>query len=166
MFSALMDSRSKWLVGSSSTRTFGFCSMSLQKSRRAASPPERTSVFLLPSSRWKQHLPQQAANFFVRGRRVPLMQPFECCRAMLDQSSVVLREVADGGFVSPDDFSAGQERAVVAAGFTQLGFRNCRRVGQQRIQQCRLAHAVAPHERDLFAADDAGGEIADHRVSP
>ena len=31
MLSALMDSRSRWFVGSSRTRTLGFCSISLQK---------------------------------------------------------------------------------------------------------------------------------------
>jgi hypothetical protein len=44
MFSALIDSRSRWLVGSSSTRTFGFCSISLQKISRADSPPESARV--------------------------------------------------------------------------------------------------------------------------
>jgi len=38
------------VVGSSSTRMLGFCSMSLQKSRRQDSPPLSTSVILLPSS--------------------------------------------------------------------------------------------------------------------
>src|ERR1035441_2851113 len=44
MLRALIDSRSRWFVGSSSTRTFGFCSISLQKTNRAASPPASTSV--------------------------------------------------------------------------------------------------------------------------
>src|SRR5207302_1391727 len=44
-------------VGSSKTRTLGFCSISLQKSRRAASPPESASVGLRPSSRWKSIWP-------------------------------------------------------------------------------------------------------------
>ena len=44
MFSALMASRSRWFVGSSSTSTFGFCSMMRQKSSRAVSPPDNASV--------------------------------------------------------------------------------------------------------------------------
>ena len=51
---------------------------------------------------------------------------------------------------------------VVAAGLAQFGFRNRRRIRQQRIQQRGLARAVAAHQRDLFAAHDAGGEAANH----
>ena len=100
----------------------------------------------------KQHLPQQAANLFVGCARVPAMQPFERRHSFFDQRAVVLREISDGRFVSPDDLAVAQERAVVAAGLAQLSFRNGRRVGQQRIQQRRLARAVAAHQRDLFAA--------------
>ena len=50
MFSALIDSRSRWLVGSSSTSTFGFCSIMRQNSSRAVSPPESASVGFSPSS--------------------------------------------------------------------------------------------------------------------
>ena len=59
MFSALIDSRSRWLVGSSSTRTFGFCSMMRQKSRRAVSPPDSASVGLCPSSPLKSIWPSR-----------------------------------------------------------------------------------------------------------
>src|ERR1022692_1653066 len=50
MFSALMDSKSKWFVGSSSTSTFGFCSINLQKISRACSPPESACVGFSASS--------------------------------------------------------------------------------------------------------------------
>ena len=55
----------------------------------------------------KQHLPQQAANFFVGCPGVPLMKPFEGSHAGLDQRFVVLGEVTHRSFVSPDDFPAG-----------------------------------------------------------
>jgi len=41
MLSALMDSRSRWFVGSSRTRKFGFCSMGLQKISLGDSLPEK-----------------------------------------------------------------------------------------------------------------------------
>ena len=72
-----MDSRSRWLVGSSSTSTLGFCSISLQKISRAASPPESASGRLQASSPRKEHLPQQAAEFFGCGVRIELLQPVE-----------------------------------------------------------------------------------------
>ena len=59
MFNALMDSRSRWFVGSSSTSTFGFCSMILQNSNRAASPPESAAVGFTPSSCWKSIWPSR-----------------------------------------------------------------------------------------------------------
>src|SRR6266446_3338135 len=49
-FNALMDSRSRWFVGSSRTRKFGFCNISLQKMSLADSPPERALVGLRASS--------------------------------------------------------------------------------------------------------------------
>ena len=57
--SALIDSRSKWLVGSSSTRTLGFCSISLQKISRADSPPDRARVGLRASSPLKSIWPSR-----------------------------------------------------------------------------------------------------------
>ena len=52
------------------------------------------------------------------------MQPFEGGHARLDQRFVILREISDCGFVSPDDFPVGQKRSVVAAGLAQLGIGN------------------------------------------
>src|SRR6266853_290230 len=98
MLSALIDSRSRWLVGSSNTRTLGFCSISLQKISRAASPPERTSVFLSPSS-----------NFLVGGSRLPLMKPLESRHARLDQRFVVLGKISNRRFVTPDNLSVGEK---------------------------------------------------------
>src|SRR5579872_1369699 len=116
MLSALIDSRSRWLVGSSSTSTLGFCSISLQNSRRAASPPERTPVFLVASSRAKSIWPRISAQFLGNGCAVPLMEPLENRRSALDQTAMVLREVADRSLVSPDYFPGVNQRTVIAAG--------------------------------------------------
>ncbi len=74
------------------------------------------------------------------------MQPLERRHSFFDKRAVVLGEISDGCFVSPDDLAAGKELAVVAAGLAQLRFRNGRRVGQQSVQQCGLAGAVAAHQ--------------------
>jgi hypothetical protein len=55
----------------------------------------------------KEHLAQQAANFFVRRFGVPLVQPLESGRAGLDQGLVILGEISHSGFVSPNHFSTG-----------------------------------------------------------
>ena len=105
---------------------------------------------------------QQPADFFVRSSRVPLMQPFKRRRACFNQSFVVLGEVSDRGFVSPDYFSVSKERAVVAAGFAQLGIRNCGRVRQQRVQHGSFSHTVAAQQRDFFSADHTRCEVSDY----
>src|SRR3954468_12985950 len=74
---------------------------------------------------------------------------------------MVLREVPDGGFVSPDHFSAIDEGTIVAARFSHLRFGYRGRIRQQSIQQRRLAGTVAPHKYDLFATDHTGSEAAD-----
>ena len=53
----------------------------------------------------KQHLPKQAADLFVRRRRIPLVQPLEYRHALLDQRPMILREVSHRRLVSPDDFA-------------------------------------------------------------
>ncbi len=50
MFSDSMDSISRWLVGSSMIRMFGFCIINLPKSIRPFSPPESTLAGFLMSS--------------------------------------------------------------------------------------------------------------------
>src|SRR5882757_4493143 len=116
-FNALIASRSKWFVGSSRMRMFGFCNMSRQKISRAASPPESASVF------------------FNRPR-------------------MVLREVADLRFVAPLDRAAVKREVWI--GLVHLH--------QQRLQQRRLAQAVAAHETDLLAAHHRRAEVLDNRL--
>ena len=60
--SAWMASRSRWLVGSSSTSTFGFSTASSAKIRRAASPPDSVPTFLLDVLAREQHPPQLPAH--------------------------------------------------------------------------------------------------------
>ncbi len=89
------------------------------------------------------------------------MQPFEHPHTGLDQRFVILGKVAYGSFVTPDDFSAGQEWPIVAAGSAQFGLGNRGGVSQERIDQGRLARAVAAHQGNLLAANDAGRKLAD-----
>jgi len=49
------------------------------------------------------------------------MEPVERGHAACDEAAMILSEISDGGFVAPEDFSGIDERAVVAAGFAQLG---------------------------------------------
>ena len=62
MLIALIDSRSRWFVGSSSKSTFGFCSIRLQNSKRAASPPDSTFVLLDGSGLSRRNLVTPAAT--------------------------------------------------------------------------------------------------------
>ena len=89
------------------------------------------------------------------------MQPLEHRHAAFNQAAVILGEVPDGGFVSPDQLAGVDEGSVVTTGLPQFSLRRGRRIRQQSIQQRRLPCPVAAHERDFFAADDAGGKLAD-----
>ena len=53
------------------------------------------------------------------------MQPLEGGHALFDEGPVILREISDRGFVSPDDFAVIQERAVVAAGLRAVPTSEC-----------------------------------------
>src|SRR5579863_913094 len=75
---------------------------------------------------------------------------------------MVLREVSDRGFVSPDHFAGVEEGSVVAAGFAKFGFRRGGRVREQRVYESGLPYPVAAHESDPFAARDAGGEVTNY----
>ena len=101
-----MDSRSRWFVGSSSTSTFGFCSMSLQKIRRAASPPDKASVGFIPSSRMKSIWPSKSAQFFGPRGGIVRLQPIENRQAGLNRGAVVLRKETDRNLVAPFDGTA------------------------------------------------------------
>ena len=65
---------------------------------------------------------------------------------------MILREVSDRNFVAPDYLAAVDWKLFVAV------VDESRSVANQRSQQRRFAGAVAAHERDFFAASDAGGE--------
>ena len=64
----------------------------------------------------EEHLAEQSTDFFGRSCAVPTMQPLEHGHALLDQELVVLREIADGSFMSPDNLAVVNKRAIVAAG--------------------------------------------------
>ena len=51
----------------------------------------------------EQHLAEKAAQFLLRGLRIELVQPLDGGHAVGDGIGVILREVADGDFVAPDD---------------------------------------------------------------
>src|SRR5579872_367115 len=88
------------------------------------------------------------------------MQPFQSRGAILDQASMILREIADGSLVSPDNLTGVDEWSVVAACLTKFRIRSRRRIRQQGIHQRGLARPVTSHERDLLAAGNARSEVA------
>ena len=94
----------------------------------------------------EQHLPEQAVNVLPRRVGIELVQPLDRGHPLLDRAGVVLREVADRHFVAPADRSRVEIawRRAASPG----------RVRQQRLQQRRLADAVAADEDDLLAAID------------
>src|ERR1039458_10601440 len=83
------------------------------------------------------------------------MEPLGYSEAVLDGCAYVLREVADLGFVAPED-CAGVEREVLVG---EAGI-----VIQETLEQGGLACAVAAHETDFFAAQDVGGEAVEDLV--
>jgi hypothetical protein len=65
--------------------------MSLQKSRRADSPPESASVHLHALFAAEEHLAEDAADVFLGGVLVELVQPVVDGHARLDGGDEVLR---------------------------------------------------------------------------
>ena len=61
----------------------------------------------------KSICPRIPRSSSVTAARVPLMQPLDGRGAVFDQAAMVLREVADRGFVSPDHFAGIDEGSVV-----------------------------------------------------
>src|SRR5271165_1140898 len=100
----------------------------------------------------EEHLPEDAANLFLRDLGVPLMEPVGDGETVLDHAGVVLGEVADLGFVTPLD-AAGVESEVL---FSEIG-----RGREQGLDERSFAQAVAAHERDLLSAHDVSAEAGD-----
>ena len=59
LLTAVMDSKSKWLVGSSSKSTLEPLSIILESMQRTFSPPDRTEAFFITSSPEKSILPRK-----------------------------------------------------------------------------------------------------------
>src|ERR1017187_10714080 len=83
------------------------------------------------------------------------MEPLGDREAVLDGGAYVLREIADLGFVAPED-GAGVENEVFVG---EAGV-----VGKKTLEESGFAGAVAAHEADFFAADEVGGEAVKHLV--
>ena len=88
-------------------------------------------------------------DVLARRRGIELVQPVDGCEPLLDKTCVILREVPDRHFMTP---SRGAGIDAGGRGF------HPGRVGQQRLQHCRLAETVSPDEDDLLAAVDDGAE--------
>src|SRR6185437_5928394 len=109
----------------------------------------------------EEHLPEQAANFFVRDGRIPLEKPVKDCHARLNEAAMVLGKESYCRFMSPVDFASAEKWPVVAGRLPQFGLRRRGRVGQKRIEQCRFPGAVAAHESNLLSAGHARREVVD-----
>ena len=100
----------------------------------------------------EEHLAEDAADVFLGGLRVELVEPVAGRHAELDGALVVLGEVADLDLVAPFD-GAGVDGDVLLF--------DAGAVGEQRFEERGLALAVAADEDDLVAALDGGGEVVD-----
>ena len=98
----------------------------------------------------EQHLAEQAVDVLRAASGSNWCSHSTAVMPLLDRAGVVLREVADRDLVAP----AHRARVEVA------GRRHARRVGEQRLEQRRLADAVAADEHDLLAAVDDGAEAS------
>src|SRR5580658_326985 len=100
MLSALMDSRSRWFVGSSSTKKFGFCSIKRQNQPRRFTSGQRARrlqrIFAA-----EKHLAHQPAQLLLISARIELPEPVDGRHALGDGFAMVLSDVADGHFVAP-----------------------------------------------------------------
>ena len=72
-FKDVMDSRSRWLVGSSSIRTLDSESIIFESMQRTFSPPESTPIFLMASSPEKSIRPKK-----VRAKLSPSVGGANC----------------------------------------------------------------------------------------
>ena len=93
----------------------------------------------------EEHAAEDAADVFLGGVLVELVEPVVDGHAHLDGAGEVLGEVADLRLVSPLD-GAGVDGEV--------GLADAGGVGQQRLEQGGFALAVAAHEGDLVAAHE------------
>ena len=101
--SASIASRSRWLVGSSSTSTLGFSTASRANTSRAASPPERVPTRFLHVVAGEEHSAELAAHEADRLARaeVPQPAPRPSAPRLAQLLAVVLREVAGVASRSP-----------------------------------------------------------------
>ena len=146
--SAWIASRSRWLVGSSSTSTFGRSTMSRAKMSRAASPPDSEPIGFSTSSPGEEHAPELPAH---EGRCSRRGTPPRRSRAASRSSSVehlvvVLREVADARLVPQLDAAARRRR-------------RCR---STILSSVDLPRPLGPMTRDPLAAPDDERHVAQH----
>ena len=83
------------------------------------------------------------------GVGLPAMEPLGDGEAVFDGRAYVLGEVADLGFVAPEDGAVVEFEVLVG----EAGI-----VGEQAFEQGGLPCSVAAHETDFFAAQEVGGE--------
>ena len=147
--SASRMSRSRWLVGSSSSSTFGLRHAISASARRARSPPENPSTLSNARSPGKFHLPRKSRNCLRRRVRRDVAQVVDRRRAFVQRFDRVLGEVADA--------QVGM-RAALAVEQRQLA--------DQRLHQRRLAGAVGAEQADAVAGFEAEADVVqDHRVA-
>jgi len=116
----------------------------------ADSPPERALVGLSASSPLKSIWPISPRSFLcLIGAGIELPEPVDGGHTFGDRIAVILREVPDGDFVSPD------YRAAIDGKFAIGIFDEPGGIAHNDFSRWS-AGTVAAHESDLFAARDAG----------
>jgi len=148
MLSALIDSRSRWLVAHRTPRTLCFCSIQLAKKiSRSASPPRENLGLLVASSRGNSICPSNPR--IPRWRSgLPLMKPLEKQSCQAGSSALCPGQNIQPPLRDPDNFPSVRMTRHIA-GLAQFSFRNGRRIRQQRIQQRGLTRAVPAHQGDF-----------------
>ena len=129
--------RSRWLVGSSSTRKFGGSSSIRAITSRVFSPPESARIFLSTSSPENWNAPSRLAQRADRLVREVLLQLLLDREVGVEQVERLLREVA-------------QLEARAEADCAGVG----RQAAGDHLEQRRLAGAVAAHHAPALAAAD------------
>ncbi len=101
----------------------------------------------------EEHLTEEAAELFVGGFHVVLAEPVDAVHAVFDGFGMVLSEVADAGFVTPDDVATVDGEFVFVMAGEHGG------VGQKRAQEGGFTGTVSAHDGDLVATADEGLEV-------
>ena len=100
IFNALMDSKVKVVGRLIEHQDVGFLQHQLAENQARGFASGKCGGLLQRFFAAEEHLAQHGAQFFLRGLRLKLMQPFDRVHTVGDGFTVVLRKISDGDIVS------------------------------------------------------------------